>query len=714
MNDQLTKNSGSTQGGLSSFLVGGSAPHKEDIHHVFVVLLNGKWIIAFLTLLGILCGALYLYVTPKTYVAAAQVVIDTREQRPTESESVVSNMEVTASAVAGEVVAMRSNVLLERVVDELRLTEVDEFLPEDPDIRAVMSADARKSHATASLARRLDVRQMGISYAILISFASGDPELAAAVANEVALQYISDQISLKRDATIQATSFLQKRIDELAAQVEASEEAVVEFRRDLIARLGADQTANEQLLAELNTEFVTVSSSLTDLSVRLETASRLYESGGIDAVQDVITSPLLATLASEQATLAGERARLATSLGELHPDLVRIEAQLNDLERSMQDELGKRLEALRREVDVAKDNRDALLTRINEVQDRLNQFQSASVRLGQLERAAEASRLVYADFLERFTEMDAQADFQAPQARLVGKAIPSSVPASPKTASVLTLSTVAGFSLGIAAVLLRSAIRRPITSVQQLENLTGLPVLAALPFISTYRRWLPFNSKRSHTETLDRFTERVRSLRSRLFLKSHGKKRILMVTSALPSEGKSLLSLTLANTLHRIGKSVVILDADLRRSHSAGDLGLTKTEACLVDFLAADGEPSEELIQSDQDFEVDVVAPMRRSDQASDLLAAPAFGKLISFLRDRYDYIIIDSPPVISMADTQIIAQHSEWAILVVKNQHTRDQLVSSALHQIMDSGVTVVGTVLSQVRASEMRSDELYGYYYE
>ena len=187
-----------------------------------------------------------------------------------------------------------------------------------------------------------------------------------------------------------------------------------------------------------------------------------------------------------------------------------------------------------------------------------------------------------------------------------------------------------------------------------------------------------------------------------------------MVTSALPSEGKSLLSMTLASTLHRINKSVVILDADLRRSHTKSDLGLTNTDACLVDFLEENGHPTEKLIQSDQVFEVDVVAPMRRSDQASDLLTSPAFGKLVTFLRERNDIVIIDSPPVISLADTQIIANHSDWAIFVVRNQHTRDRLVVSALHQIMDTGVTVVGTVLSQVRASEMRSDELYGYYYE
>ena len=702
-----------SQPGISSVPFTSTEGYKEDLFQVLITLVNGKKWIALATGLGILFGIVFIFLSPKIYVASAQVVIDTREQSPTDSGAVLSNMDVTAAVVAGEVVSLQSNVLLRRVVNRLGLASNDLYLPEDESVRSAMSEDDRIEYATAQLARNLDVRQVGISFAINIIVGSEDPNMAAAVANEIARQYIFDQIELKRDATLQASEILQDRVVILAQEVEQSEEAVVKFRRDLIARLGADQSANEQVLSELNTELNEVASALTDLTVRFETASRLFEEAGIDAVQDLLTSPLLSSLAAERATVEGQRARLATSLGERHPEIVRITAQLEDIERSMRDELSNQLEALRREVDVAEDARARLLARIEDAQSRQNEFQSASVRLGQLERAAEASRFVYENFLGRLTETTAQVDFQAPEARMVGTAIPPSQAASPRTASVLSLSALAGLAVGVAGVLLRAAIHRPVSSVSQLESLTRLPVLASLPFIEVYQKWMPNIARTRSGQTIGRYTERVRSLRSWLMQKNRGKKRIIMITSSLADEGKSMLALTLANTLHQINQSVVILDSDLRRSHSRGDLGLENEAACLVDYLERDGEPSAKLIQEEPEFQVSIVAPMRRVEESSDLLTAPAYGKLVRYLSKKYDFVIIDAPPVISLADTQIIAEHADWAIFVVKNQKTRDRLVSMAIRRLMETGVTVVGTVLCQVRASESRSDEIYGYYY-
>ena len=354
-----------------------------DLSHVWRVLLRGRWIIVGATLLCLGLAAAYLSQAPQVYVAHAKVLIDTRQQRPIETEQVVPNLDVTPSVVAGEVLTMRSNVLLGRVVDTMNLTEQPEFQVPDPEIRATLSAAEKRIHAIKVIQAKLDVGQSGVSHVMLISYGSEDPQTAARVTNEIARQYIAEDIDLKRQATRQASTFLQERIDELAQEVERTEQAVVDYRRQMLDDIGSDAAALAQRLAELNTELVEVSEDRAEAEIRYDTAQNELEKGGPEALRGVVTSPTLDDMASTYASLAADQARLASTLGTNHPRYIGNQVQLEDLERSMNAEAEKRISTMRNEVQVARERETALKRRITEIQDQQNRLADASVRAGQ-------------------------------------------------------------------------------------------------------------------------------------------------------------------------------------------------------------------------------------------------------------------------------------------------------------------------------------------
>ncbi len=678
-----------------------------DLRQVWTLVARGKRTIGIATAICFVLAVLYLMVTPRVYLAGAQVVIDTRQQRPIVSEQVVSNFEVTPSVLASEVLTMRSNVLLGRVVEALNLTTVGEFRTGNES----MSEEAKTEYAVGVLQANLSVRQAGLSHVIQVTYGSGTPEIAAMVANEVARQYIAEDIGLKREAARQATTFLQERINELARDVELSEQAVVDYQREILNEVGRDSSALAQLLAELNTELVTLSQTRSEGEIRLRNAQELLESGGVEAVREAMTSAVLDALAATYATLASEQARLAATLGTDHPRYKTQSALLEDVLRSMNEEARKLVAAMRNELEVVKNRENALEARIAQVVSQQTRLAEAAVRRGQLERAASAARLVFEEFLTRFTETNAQSELQLPQARIIGMATVPGSAAEPKVKLVLILALVIGMASGTSIVLVRAAMLREIGSIAELEQATDVPVVAALPSLSERAPNWPVGQKSFRSNRLTLYQDRIKAVRGWIQIGTTVPENAVMVTSTLPGEGKSTMAIALAHSLRQIGCSVLMVDTDLRNCLSAEDFNLTDPDACLVDYLMSSQRPGEHLIQHSPDFDVSIVAPMRPYTAESDLLATPAFARMMRWAAERFDFVIVDAPSAVDLAASQTVASTCGSAVLLVRSHQVRASLVHAAVVQLQDAGIERVGTVLSHVLKKEGRSDELQNY---
>ena len=707
-----------------------------DLAYLYSVLRSNARFVVAMTVLSALAMLVYLQFVAPRYTAYAQLMLDTRKERMTPVEGVVSNLDLTQSVLAGEVITIRSNVLLGQVVDNLDLINTPEFDPRLPgreslisSIKRTLRGSSEKPHEFAArmpsetlrswiigdLRRGLVVSQLGVSYVIGISYESTSPKLAAQIANAVASEYIQSQLSAKTDATMRANSWLSERLGELSIQVEAADQNVVNFKANMIEIANGNADSINQLLAELNTRLVSSSTDRADAEVRLGQVEALMSEGGLSMVADVVTSPLLGTLQRQHAEMAASQAQLASTLGERHPDMIRIGAQIRDINRSIDGELRRRLEAMRSEVTVTRNREQALQAQIGKVSKRADSLAMASVRLRQLERTADATRLVYENFLSRFKETTAQADFQTPEARIIGAADVPAVASAPRKTLLLLAAMVLGISGSIVFVFLRNLMRTPVRTPEELVSLSNLPNLAILPYIRKFFSEFDWLRKELSSGGITSYMEHVRAIRTALFDMARSRKpKVVVITSAAPNEGKTSLCCALGRTLSRPNTNVLLIDADLRRPDLRKVLELQENEKCLSAYLRGTSKIVDLAIHSSL-VEADVISPTQPSRDAADLLLSPRFTALLKEMSKRYDHIIINAPPVLHLADALVLAQQADATLFAVRCGKTRSKTVRNSIQRLKNGDANMVGTVLTMVRRTDLaaREVDLYSYAY-
>ncbi len=713
----------------------GSPFQSIDLMYLYSVLrVNARFIIA-LTLGAVAAMMVYLQFVTPLYTAYSQVILDTREERITPVEEVVSNLNVTSSVIAGEVVMLRSNVLIGKVVDRLDLVNHPAFDPRLPrregliarakrfarqgipphEVAATLPADTLRGWVIDEVRANLGVTQIGVSYAIGINYKSASPKLASDIANAVANQYIDSQLENKMDATLRANAWLSDRLLELSEQVQNADGSVVDFKAQMIERAGGNEESINQLLAELNTRLVGSSTERADAEVRLSQVEALERAGGLVAVADVVTSPLLETLQQQRTGLASTKAQMGSTLGRKHPDMIRLSAQIADIDRSIEAELKRRVEEMRSDVIVTRNRESALREQIALVSSRADTLSKASVRLSQLQRTAEATRAVYENFLARYKETSAQADFQVPEARVIGRAGVPVVPTSPRKTLFVLMSFVFGLSLAIAVVFIRNLVRAPVTTSAELKALTQRQVMAPLPYVRHFGGKYKWLRREVAGVSNSSFMERIRSIRIELFeVSAISRPRVVLVTSSVPGEGKTSMACALAHDLSGPKTSVLLLDADLRRPDVSKVLDMPADGGCLVSYLER-GDKMKDLPRHSDLLGVDVIAPHRSTSDAADLLTSNLFSGLLSRMSSRYDVIIVNAPPVLHLADSVLLAKHADATIYAVRSGSTPAKVVRRSIQRLEGAGAVVAGVVMTMVRRKHAaaRESDMYTYGY-
>lgn len=708
---------------------GGFGGHRQsvDLPYLFSILRQHAALIASVSFACVLGMYIFLLGVAPTYEAYSRVILDTRDENVSPVREVVSSLDVSSSVVAGEVVTIQSNVLLGSVVDRLNLLDHPDLDPrrerseglidrlqrtvrggEPPHVLAqALSPEELRTDVVERMRDNLTVTQLGVSYAINISYASHDPQLAADVANAIADAYIANQLEEKLAISSRANEWLGDRLVELSLQVQEADASVVEFRAQMIQQAEGGEESIAQLLAELNTRLVTSATERADAEVRLAQVEGLLAASGLAAVADVVTSPLLESLQRQRAELEANQALLGSSLGRKHPEMVRISAQIADLDRSIANELQRRVEEMRSEVVVTRNREAALRAQIEKVSERADILARGSVRLSQLERNADATRFVYENFLARYKETSAQADFQTPEARVIGQADVPAVAAAPRKALLIAAAFGVGLSASIAFVFLRNLIRAPVSSSQDLRELTGRPVLAVLPKVRNWGARFNWLRRAIEAPSESHYFEHVNSIRMALSMDGASKKtRTLVVTSSVPNEGKTSLSCALAKSMANGGASVLLVDADLRQPDVRRALDIERTDGCLVDYLEENGKQKDLIIHSDL-AGIDVISPARSAKSAADLLSGNMFNGLLTRLSSRYDYIIVNAPPLLYLSDAVLLSKRADETVFAVHCYRTPSMVVRNSIRRLRNAGISITGSVLTMVQRSHVAASE-------
>ncbi|MEM6306431.1 MAG: polysaccharide biosynthesis tyrosine autokinase, partial [Pseudomonadota bacterium] len=619
---------------ISSAMVrlGSDREDEIDLMALFHTLWRGKWIILLITLFAAALGIYQAFerATPM-YTAAATVAFESREEQVVDLDSVVGGLGGDQATINTEIEVLKSRGLMEKLVQRLNLIQDPEFntrlrplpqfsvsqliawmLPTNGD-KALppsdqMILDAAVAHAMSTVSIR-NIRQ---SYVLEISVTTQDAEKSALIANTLAELYIVDQLEVKFDATEKATAWLTERVGVLQQELETSVAAVKDFSA------GSQLVSPEQLAA--------LSRQSKDLRDRQEDAQEQIRinTARQEALQGAMNTGDLAEIVS----LANDR-----TLNRLFDRLQSDSAADDKAFLARFDQILDRIET---DMRLNQTQITAFDVSIETLNQQIATQSKDLVTLQQLEREAEASRLIYEFFLNRLKETSVQEGIQQADSRVLSRAVVPTGPSAPRKNMIVMMATVLGFLLGCALVLGREFMQNTFRSAEELEQVTGYTVLGQIPALRTRVRGKVLAYLIDKPTSL--MAEAVRNLRTSLLLSDVDKApQIILSTSSLPAEGKTTHSIALVQNLAGLGKRVLLIEGDIRRRVFQEYFQLN-ADYGLLSVLSGQATLSETAV-FDPQLKADVIMGEPSAVNAADLFSSEAFRLFLEQTRKHYEYI---------------------------------------------------------------------------
>lgn len=669
--------------------------------------------------------------TPK-YTATANVMLDTRQEKVSNVEEVLSGLPADSSAVDTEVEVLKSRQLAERVVKALKLDEDPEFNAQvrkptgvaalagavaslfggsPPDPSKLSPVEAQKAHERVvdAVLANLAVKRAGLTYVINVSFTSEQPTKAAAVANKFSELYLLEQMEAKFDATQQATRWLNSRLDELRGQVLADEAAVQQYKiaNNLLSASGTNLT--EQEISNFNQTLAQARAQVAEDQARLATARRQLASGSSgDDVGEALSSPVVQKLREQRAEVSGQVADLQGRYGDRHPEMLKAKRQLSDIDSQIQQEIQRLISNLEAKASVSQQRAAVIGGSLGGARGALAANNRAMVRLNELERTAEASRTLYESYLNRFKETSTQQGIEQSDARVVSKAKIPTGQSSPKVPLNLALGLLLALGAGAGAVVLAEMLDAGLTTAEDVERRLETAYLGAVPLLAS----VADDSKSAPIDyvvekPLSSFAEAFRNLRTSVLYTRLGEPvKVVAVTSSLPGEGKTTTSICLGRTSALQGARTIVVDCDLRRRTVNRLLG-SEPKVGLLEVLS--GEVGlQDAIQVDSTTGAHFLPLTKSAFTPKDVFGAAAMDRLLQDLRSRYDLVVLDTAPVLPVADTRVLAPKADVVVFLARWRKTPQQAIESAFRLLNGTGAHLGGVALTQM---DMKEQGRYGY---
>lgn len=696
----------------------------SDVLEVWLFLRRNAKFIG-LVMVGTIALAIVLaLVLPAHYTAQAVIMLDPRKTNLTGMQNVVSDMPVANEAVRSEIDIIQSRAVIDRVIDELNLMDNASFNPSLTGRRWFMrlftvarttdretQASEDRSAIAEKLLDHLDVQNDGRSYSIMIHYTNHDPAMASKIANSFADQYLVDQLEVKYDVTRRADEWLSKRINDLRGKLSIAEKAVEDYKQSHNLVDVGDETITQQQLSAIDEQLLEAHADRSQAKARLDNIKSL-SGGQLESSSIVEASPIIQSLKQQEAEVRRKEADLATRYGDRHPVMIDVRNELQSIHDKINEEIKKIVAEAQNDYDVANAKVDSLEGELTKLKAETGEGNQAMVTLRQLQREASAERGLYEGFLNRFKEVASQQDLQLADSRIIARA---EVPIKPSFPDLVIFSGAgggAGFILGVLLMLLLEYLDRGLRSLSAAEKLYGVPGLGIVPIAETSEGQLP--SDYLLKKPLSIYAESIRSIRAAIHFSNVDRPpKTIVVTSSFPNEGKTAFSISLARLLAKAGQKVILIDADMRRPRIHSILNLDKTKPDLAMILAGDA-PLANAIQKDVSG-AEVIIASAKTLNPQDLLSSHQMEKLLATLREKYDMVIVDTPPVMAVADAALVGQKVDTTVYVVRWSSTPREVVGEGLKQLAKFNIKVAGLVLSQVDLQDKRQygyDD-YSYYY-
>jgi succinoglycan biosynthesis transport protein ExoP len=571
----------------------------------------------------------------------------------------------------------------------------------------------------------LSVRRVPQSRLLDVSFESTDPLLAAQILNAHIQNFMEQNFRSRYDTTAKATRWLTDQLSELKVRVQNSEDARLAYERaHQIWELDDKHNITTQRLTDLNQELTNAQSE----RMRKEALYEFAKAGNIDAIQQLRENTNLLALVRKRSDLYGLYLDSLNQYGPNFPRVQRLQAQLKELEEMMDTEKHNILDTLGNEYNAARQREGLLNEALNEQKSEVNLMAQSMVEYNILRRDAEGNKTMYDGLLTKLKEANIAAGLKSSNIRVVDPAMVPSNPSRPAKSKNIALSFLVGLVGGIGLALLREYLDNTVKTPDDIETLVRLPSLAVVPaFISENEngrrsRFLARPSSNGHETRIElvaqhlpksQMSEAFRALRTALLLsQADHPPQVILVTSALPREGKTTVAANLAVTLAQLGDRTLLIDADLRKPGVGRLLNLTEGKyAGLSSYLA--GASSLNLVTVPHPVIANLVAiptgPL--PPNPADLLSSHMLADALHELRSQYKFIVIDSPPVMAATDSVILSVLADGVLLVVRSGETPKEAFTRARDLLTSVKCRLLGVVLNAVDSTA--PDYYYSYRY-
>ncbi len=630
--------------------------------------------------------ALVTFLMPTLYGSAAVVMLEQRRNNFADQSSVLSALPTDPASVQNQIQILTSRDIAERVIANLKLYDDPEFAGGPGLMGAVFGEPDAATQLDAiidNFLTHLWVTSEGLSTTISITFFSKDPHKAARIANAIADAYIADQIDTKAEAARVTTQWLENRIDQLARQVQAADAAAERYK----AENNLNETANgtslvEQQLAAINTQLVQARADLAQKQATYTRVQQLVRSGDEGEVSQVVASPLIIQLRTQEADLIAQQAQLATKYGARHPKMIAIESQKRDLEAKVRQEVTRIAGSIANDVAVAEANVKSLEASLQQTEAEARDQNMAMVKLKALQASAASTRSMYEAFVTRLRQAQDQDEIALPDARIISRAPVPDRPSSPKRMLIIGASVPAGLLLGLLAALLVERLSGSAPVQRVIDFFRGRPVIGEVPGAVDLRL--------AEAQAADPWSPFARDMDS--LLRRIGRSKVVAVTSAQDGEGATNVAVALARAASRAGMKVAVIDGHLQNQDTARAFGFWAGQAGLVDVLSGKARLSQ-AFQRDPQSNALVLSGARMAVNPQNVFASRPMAQLVQHLRKSCDLVIVDAPAVFGGTETRALAPLCDATLMVVAEPRPA---VSDAIDSLMQARSAPIGIVLS------------------
>lgn len=608
---------------------------------------------------------------------------------------------------------LKSDTLAWRTIEELRLGENPKFSPSQHS-GLKLNSDDRKQQLISAFKGGLSVQLVPKTRVLVIGYESTDPELASRVSNALVSSYIDYNFRQKYDATRQASGWLEQQLDELKAKVEKSQGALIEYERShAIANTGDKQSVQEQMLSDLSKDLTTAQSD------RIQKESLYNQVKGNPAQMAVLAhNELLQKLEEKQSDLRNQYADIVNQYGPNYPKALRIQQQIADARAQIEQEQNRVVDRAHGEYLTAVSREKLALAAVDRQKDELGRLNQLLVEQNILKRDFETNQQLYQNLLQKLKDATVSAGLRSTNIHPVDSAMTPTSPIRPRKMLNILVGVLAGLVLGIMVAFAQEALDQSVKSVVEIEAMLGAPALGIVPLDRLSRG---MSRTRGNSEISDHnvaltavkrprsvLAEAYRSLRTAVLLSTAGQPpKTILITSTKSGEGKTVTSLNLAEVMAQRKGPVVLVDCDLRKSGVAAALKMPNEKG--LTGVLAHGLSLDEVLQPHPELPQLSILPAGPGVQnPAELLSADRMAELINELSQRFEQVIIDSPPVLAVTDAAILSGLVDGVLLIVEGGSTHKGALARSHRTVVSSGGRVLGVVFNKY---DHRREGVYGY---